>query len=92
MPTDYIPRHGLQRLMQKSGSDRMYSDVLFILHELAFNSPIRRRIMLDTEYDCVIRFVETVLAEKTGISERAYMRLRQLTDTMHECPDPLFQP
>lgn len=43
--------------------------------------------MLDTEYDCVIRFVETVLAEKTGISERAYMRLRQLTDTMHECPD-----
>lgn len=52
--------------------------------------------MLDVEHDCLLQFVEAVLngeekgqdtRDDNGISEHAYLRLRQLADSMHECPD-----
>lgn len=43
--------------------------------------------MLNTEYDCLLRFVRCVLKDDGGINEGAFLRLRQLADVMHECRD-----
>ena len=43
--------------------------------------------MRQVEYDCLLQFVKSVLNDDHGISETSYLRLRQLADSMHECPD-----
>jgi hypothetical protein len=42
--------------------------------------------MRDIEYDCLIQLLETMLKDM-DVSPDAYLRLRQLRDVMHECPD-----
>ena len=44
------------------------------------------KIMQEVEYDCLIQLLETILKD-IDISQKAYLRLRQLRDVMHECPD-----
>ena len=43
--------------------------------------------MQQVEYDCLLRFVEAVFRAEMGTDEHTFLRLRQLADAMHECPD-----
>lgn len=43
--------------------------------------------MLDIEYSCLLKFIKAVLDDDNGVSEHAYLRLRQLADSMHQCQD-----
>ena len=47
----------------------------------------RKKTMQQMEYDCLLKFIEIVLDDDRGISEHAYLRLRQLADSMFACRD-----